>query len=238
MKLQPVTQSLECKVDDTGKLLTGSNIYCYLDNGADSTILISAHYDHLGMGGGEHSRSYGKTGIHPGADDNASGVALMMGLTRSYKRWRQKRYNYLFVGYAAHEVGLYGSAAFSNYCNSHFKPVCLAVNFDMVGRLDVHERTIAIYGFPSLYKDGKMMQSGESDVRIYTDEPEKIFITDCKSFAEQGIHCLSFTTGLHADYHKVSDIATKINYDGMYTMQLLAEHVLKSYPLTTFTYEQ
>jgi hypothetical protein len=236
MLFLPQKHSFTYQINDTGSALTSSNIYCYKDNHADSTILITAHFDHLGLGGTSHSRSYGKSGIHPGADDNASGVALMMGLAKTYKRWNNNHYNYLFVGYAAHEVGLYGSAAFHKYANTNFKPICLALNFDMVGRLDQQEQTISIFTFPSLHKDGLLLRSSGFDGRIYSDEPEKIFMTDCKSFAESGINCLSLTTGLHSDYHKISDMEALINYQGIYQVQLLAEYILKYYPNGNFSY--
>jgi hypothetical protein len=229
LHLTAATQAFSYRIDDTGIIHNSRNIYCYINNHADSTILIGAHYDHLGMGGGR-SRSYGKTGIHPGADDNASGVALMMGLAYRYGEWARKKYNYLFVSYGAHEVGLYGSAAFGKYCAKHFKAICLAVNFDMVGRLDSQEKVISMYGGQTLHKAGLGQLTAVFSGRVDTGEPDKIYQTDCKALADRNVACLSFTTGIHDDYHKITDVAGKINYNGIWAIQQLVEHILQNYP--------
>jgi len=225
----PQIQKFTFRPADSTTTKNAANIYCYINNNADSTILISAHYDHLGMGSGR-SRSLGKRGIHPGADDNASGVALLMGLAQRYKQWRQPTYNYILVSYAAHEPGLFGSAAFSNYCKEHFPPVCMALNFDMVGRMDARSHAVTIYSQPAIPDTtGEKLGPLVGGV-VYTDEPERIFQTDCKTFAASGIRCLSLTTGLHEDYHKITDVPEKINYNGIAIMQAFAEKILQQYP--------
>jgi hypothetical protein len=75
-RFKPKFQQFEYSRKDSTTIKTSRNIYCYINNNAKTTILIGAHYDHLGMGEGI-SRSYSKKGIHNGADDNASGVALL-----------------------------------------------------------------------------------------------------------------------------------------------------------------
>lgn len=227
--LKADTQLFTYRINDTGAFYTGTNCFAYIDNHADSTIVIGAHFDHLGMGD-SHSRSFGKVAIHPGADDNASGVALLTALAGRHKKWAQKNYNYLLVGYAAHEVGLYGSAAFSSYCATHFRPVCLVLNFDMVGRMDKQLQIVTIYSQPALTETAMQDAVNYHTGHIMTDEPEKTLQTDCRTYAQKGITAFSFTTGLHEDYHKVSDIPAKINYEGIWTIQLMAEQLLKNYP--------
>lgn len=220
MSIRPELHTFSYRNCDTCPELRGDNIYHYVDNNADSTVLIGAHYDHLGTGGGR-SRSYGKKGIHPGADDNASGVALMLGLAQRRAKWMQRSYNYIFVNYTAHEMGLFGSAAFYEYCKTHFKPICLAINFDMVGRMDEHHPVLTVYAT----KTSPMTKIAGFNGLIHTDEPEKVLQTDCRSFAEHNMACLSFTTGLHEDYHKIGDTPDKINYEGMWEIQKLIERM-------------
>lgn len=225
MGMQPLLHTFTYKLCDSCNTLAGDNLYHYIDHNAESTILISAHYDHLGMGAGR-SRSYGKVGIHPGADDNASGVALVLGLAHRRKKWMKKEYNYLFVHYTAHESGLFGSAAFAKYCTEHFKPICLVVNFDMVGRLDPETQVLTVYGTNTLTPSQNAGLTSEYTGLLHTDEPEKILQTDCKPFSEKNITCLSFTTGLHEDYHRISDTPDKINFDGIWIIEKLLEKFL------------
>jgi Zn-dependent M28 family amino/carboxypeptidase len=235
--LIPRVQQFTYRINDTGTLHTATNHFAYIDNHADSTILLGAHIDHLGLGD-SHSRSFGKVAIHPGADDNASGVALLTALAARYKKWTQKTYNYLFVGYAAHEVGLYGSAAFDRYCTDRFGNICLVLNFDMVGRMDPELQLITVYCHPARTENDMLAATNYSAGHIITDEPDKTFQTDCKTFAQKGITSISFTTGLHDDYHKVSDISSKINYDGMRTIQQMVEHMLRTYPQCLHSFSQ
>lgn len=235
--LIPQTQSFSYRINDTGTLHAGTNHFAYIDNQADSTILLGAHFDHLGMGD-SHSRSFGKVAIHPGADDNASGVALLAALAARHKKWTQKTYNYLFVGYAAHEVGLYGSAAFNKYATGRFGTICLVLNFDMVGRMDKALQLVTVYSQPAITANDMLAATHYSAGHIMTDEPDKTFQTDCKTFAQKGITSFSFTTGLHDDYHKVSDIASKINYEGIWTIQQMAEHMLRTYPQCLYSISQ
>ncbi len=202
------------------------NVYYFINNHADSTILIGAHYDHIGMGE-NRSRSYGKKGIHNGADDNASGVALMLAIAKRHKLWSSKKYNYVFVAYSAHEIGLFGSAAFAIFCRNNFPPLSLVINFDMVGRFDEKARVLNIYGLKTLRQQQTFFINATFNGKIYTNESDKIFMTDAKVFAEAGISSLSFTTGLHEDYHKISDDEIYINYDGIQMIEQLIEDFLK-----------
>ncbi len=226
-QFHPVSQIFNYRTADTGLTLSGRNIYCYIDNHADSTILLGAHYDHIGFGG-SMSKSYGKTGVHPGADDNASGVALLLGLAGRVDSWVVKKYNYLLVGFAAHEVGLYGSTAFYKFCKTQFPPICEMLNFDMVGRLDSQLKTISIYSNRKQERYKEAANTVDSSLVILTDEPEKIPETDCKAFAAGGVECLSFTTGIHEDYHKLTDDPFKINFAGIWVMQQLVEAILRA----------
>ncbi|MCP9748233.1 M28 family peptidase [Lacihabitans sp. CS3-21] len=143
------------------------NIYYFVNNHADSTILIGAHYDHIGLGE-NRSRSYGKKGIHNGADDNASGVALMLAIAQSLNSLSTKKYNYVFVAYSAHEIGLFGSAAFALFCRNKLPPLALVINFDMVGRFDKNARVLNIYGKKTLLQHQYFFETTTFSGKIHT----------------------------------------------------------------------
>ncbi|KAA3633557.1 MAG: peptidase M28, partial [Bacteroidetes bacterium] len=112
----------------------GRNVVGFLDNGAENTIVIGAHYDHLGMGVGG-SRHTGEPEIHNGADDNASGVASMLNLAARLKAGKATNNNYLFIGVSAEELGLIGSKAYAEDPTIELGKVNYMLNMDMVGRL-------------------------------------------------------------------------------------------------------
>lgn len=187
------------------------NIIAYLDFGADSTVLIGAHYDHLGDGG-EKSLEIRNTGLHPGADDNASGVALLLELGRWLASQRERKYNYAFVAFSAHEIGLYGSKALAESPTLKEWKVAWMLNFDMVGRLSSARilRMSFCPDFPHL----PMMDTPPGDLHIRPDVDFETY-NDYSSFCEAGYPALSLTTGIHADYHRMSDTPDKINYEGL-----------------------
>ncbi|MBK7808978.1 MAG: M28 family peptidase [Saprospiraceae bacterium] len=201
------------------------NVVAMLDYKKDSTIIIGAHYDHLGEDPTK-SMEINRYGIHPGADDNASGVAMMLELMYGIAHTQKWRYNFVFVGYSAHEAGLFGSDFFSrsNFC-SNLK-IRAVINFDMVGRLNQVNPTVRVSGAETDNKILNYFNSlSEGDVNFRFDD-SNILISDLKSFAEMSIPVLNLTTGIHSDYHKMSDTEDKINYEGMdiifkFSMQML-----------------
>ncbi len=199
------------------------NLWAFLNNRADSTIVVTAHYDHLGDGKDETyhlSHEKDKRGLHPGADKNASGIAMLLELARQLQTSSKKQYNYLFVALGAHEEGLYGSR---EMCKSKFledyRPIYsrvkLIVNLDMVGRLNPESRGLEFsycQGQPDL-KDLASQAKNESLNIQFDDE----FRTenDYNVFCKAGFPSISLTTGVHQDRHRMSDTADKINYVGM-----------------------
>lgn len=214
--LKPKRQVFAFQQSDTASVQQSQNIYCYINNHADSTILIGAHYDHIGLGGGLSLAYSKKNQIHNGADDNASGVALMLLLSKQAKREMTKKYNYLFVAYSAHEIGLFGSTAFYDFIHSKVKPISQMINFDMVGRMDRSSPVLSVFvstKYSSRAAD--YFERLKARPKINLDFNTKIKNSDCRIFDANGIEALSFTTGIHTDYHKPSDDADKINYAGM-----------------------
>jgi len=214
--LKPKRQVFAFQQSDTASIQQSQNIYCYINNRADSTILIGAHYDHIGLGGGLSLAYSKKNQIHNGADDNASGVALMLLLSKQAKREMTKKYNYLFVAYSAHEIGLFGSTAFYDFIHSKVKPITQMINFDMVGRMDRSSPVLSVFvSTKSSSRAADYFERLKARPQINLDFNTKIKNSDCRIFDANGIEALSFTTGIHSDYHKPSDDADKINYAGM-----------------------
>lgn len=222
---KPKLHNFSFRPNDTASVfMPTQNVYCFINNKADSTIVISAHYEHIGLGG-SLSFAYSKRNqIHNGADDNASGIALLLGLSKTFRQWQNKQYNYLFVAYSAHEVGLFGSTAFSDFIRFTFPPVKKVFNFDMVGRLDKTLPAMNIYGVGTLpTQEAKQIKQLRTGIKLFPSFDETILNTDCRIFVKQNIRCLSFTTGVHDDYHKPDDDAEYINYEGIYTIQRILE---------------
>lgn len=193
---------------------TGHNIAGYIDNGAINTIIIGAHYDHLGHGEIEGSLYRGEPAIHNGADDNASGVALIIEMARKLKTKGPRANNYLFLAFSGEEMGLLGSNAFVNSTAFKNYTINYMLNFDMVGRLDPMNRTLLVNGVGTSPSWNIVKSVDSAGLHIKTTEPG-IGPSDQTSFYLKDIPVLFFFTGTHSDYHKPSDDADKINYAGM-----------------------
>lgn len=198
---------------DPGESRTGRNVLGYIDNGADKTIIIGAHYDHLGMGAFS-SRSTGEPAIHNGADDNASGVAAILRLAEYFVKSGSKSNNYLFMAFSGEELGLYGSKHFASNPTLDLTKVNYMINLDMVGRLN-DEKSLAISGVGTSPSWKTAMETIEvGGIQVVASE-SGVGPSDHTSFYLQDIPVLHFFTGQHEQYHKPEDDATLINYSGM-----------------------
>lgn len=209
--VESITIAININIEKTN--LTGNNIASYVDNGAKYTVVIGAHYDHLGMGEDGNSRYTGKEPqIHNGADDNASGTAALMQLASWVQNSSYKKYNYLFVHFSAEELGLIGSKAFVKEMSLDSSNIAYMINMDMVGRLNdsTHALTVGGVGTASIW--GSVI-SGNDNFKVSIDS-SGVGPSDHSSFYHQGIPVLFFFTGTHQDYHKPEDDADKINYKG------------------------
>lgn len=204
------------------------NIIGVLDFDKDSVILISAHYDHLGYGG-KKSKEIMKKGIHPGADDNASGVAMMIELAKWVSAQKNWEYNFVFGAYSAHEAGLYGSSHFakSKLCDS--LKIRAVINFDMVGRLDTLSKTVRVSGAATDSSFHRILLDLNDHPLHFRFDDSNIPNSDLKPFAQKELPVLNFTTGVHDDYHRVSDVESKINYSGMREIYQLLQKILSAY---------
>ncbi|OAB80616.1 M28 family peptidase [Cochleicola gelatinilyticus] len=202
----------------TDSTLTGTNVVGYIDNNAETTVVIGAHYDHLGMGG-EGSLYREGEAIHNGADDNASGVAVMLYLASRLVKVDSvnTKNNYLFIAFSGEEMGLLGSNYFVKNPTIDTKKVSYMINMDMVGRLN-NERTLAVHGVGTspIFKQ-TLFANNKVDLNIAEHE-SGVGPSDHTSFYLADIPVLHFFTGQHEDYHKPGDDAEKLNYKGMETI--------------------
>ena len=197
---------------EAGDSLKISNVCGYIDNGSGETIIIGAHYDHLGEGHSGFSLST-EAGIHNGADDNASGVGVMLQLANSLAKVKSK-YNYLFIAFSGEEFGLWGSNYFVKNPTIDLKKAVTMINLDMVGRLkDDNSLLIGGVGTSPIWKD-KLIQSNVSKLKLIYEESGS-GPSDHTSFYFKDMPVLFFFTGQHSDYHKISDDVEKINFAGM-----------------------
>ena len=213
---QTATLDIKMKVDVGEKKRTGRNIIGYLDNGAARTVVLGAHYDHLGYGeDGNSMLRTGEKAIHNGADDNASGTAALIELARILKSTKQKNNNYLFIAFSAEELGLNGSKFFTEHPTIDFTKVNFMINMDMVGRLNDSSQVVTIGGYGTSPQWSSLIDPNNKknpfSIRIDSSGTGP---SDHTSFYRKDIPVLFFFTGLHTDYHKPTDDFDKINYIG------------------------
>ena len=206
------------------------NVVALLEAGDPSskeTIVLGAHYDHLGYGGPMSAAGHGVRAIYNGADDNGSGTAVLLEVARLLKQREPLPRRILFIAFTGEERGLLGSAKYIKEPAIPLKETVAMFNLDMVGRL--RENKLIVNGsgtadeFPPLLtrlneRYGfklKMSQSGFGP-------------SDHTSFYTQGIPVLHLFTGSHSDYHRPSDDFEKLNVQGMariseFVAQLITE---------------
>ena len=194
--------------------VTGTNVVAFINNNAENTVIIGAHYDHLGYGG-EGSLHKGEKAIHNGADDNASGVAVMLNLAGKLKDTNTAN-NYLFIAFSGEEMGLLGSNYFVKNPTIDTKAVSYMINMDMVGRLK-QDSTLAVYGTGTSPIFKQVLNSHNEKFKLIQKE-SGIGPSDHTSFYLADIPVLHFFTGQHEDYHKPGDDSEKLNYQGMETI--------------------
>jgi aminopeptidase YwaD len=215
-KDEDATYDLQLKSEIANKARTGTNVIGYIDNGAPSTIVLGAHFDHLGYGEDNNSmlRNPTEKMIHNGADDNASGTAALIELSKLLKKSKSKANNYLFIAFSAEELGLNGSKYFTEHPTIDIKSVNFMVNMDMIGRLSDSSRTLTVGGYgTSPSWNGILNTNNPKYLKIKYDS-SGTGPSDHSSFYRKDLPVLFLFTGLHTDYHKPSDDADKINYNG------------------------
>lgn len=183
----------------------------------DEYIILGAHFDHLGMGGpGSGSRALDTVGIHHGADDNASGVALMLELAEKFAKTKgSHKRSIICLSFSGEEEGLLGSKHFTDDPGINMSRVNAMLNLDMVGRLnETNNLQISGVGTATEFKHLIYTDTDTSAVKL-TLSPEGYGPSDHSSFYGKNIPVLFYFTGAHMDYHTPMDTWDKINYEGM-----------------------
>jgi aminopeptidase YwaD len=195
---------------------TGCNVVGYLPGLTDSTIIIGAHYDHLGWGTSS-SRYLGKEKkIHPGADDNASGVAALLELARYFAdRRTQLRHSLLFIAFSGEEAGLLGSSHYVRNWTVDRGKAYLMINIDMIGRLNGQEKGLIVMGTGTCSQFKAYFDSLPPLQMKMTFSESGSGPSDHAAFYNDSIPVLNFFTGAHQDYHTPDDVVEKIDTEGV-----------------------
>lgn len=191
------------------------NIIGFLDNGAAYTIVIGAHYDHLGLGSFGGTRDTSHIGqIHNGADDNASGVAGLLELARYYSSNKIKeKYNLLFIAFSGEELGLLGSRHWTEHPTLPLDKIHWMLNMDMIGRYNP-DNGLAVIGYGTSSKFPAIFENITSSIK-FNKSRDGNGGSDQTSFYKKNIPVLFFHTGGHDDYHTATDDADKIDYNAL-----------------------
>jgi hypothetical protein len=216
---------INLKIKITEKIRTGNNVIGFINNNAASTVILGAHFDHLGYG--EDGNSMLRTGeklIHNGADDNASGTAALIEVAKILATSKSKANNYLFIAFSGEELGLFGSKYFTENPTIDLKTADYMINMDMVGRLNDSSKVLTIGGFGTspvwnevIYNNANFKLAAKKNyvapivIRIDSSGTGP---SDHTSFYRKEIPVLFYFTGLHKDYHKPTDDFQLINYSG------------------------
>ncbi len=190
-------------------------------------ILVGAHYDHLGREGQPGASVDRGSAVHHGADDNASGTAVMLALARAFAATGGAPRTLIFVAFSGEELGLLGSKHYSKNPAWPLERTILMLNLDMVGRLR-HER---------LFVGGVDSGTGLRDLLAEAARGLPLSLelrgdpwapSDHTTFYRAGLPVLFFFTGIHEDYHRPTDTWDKINGSGLATVFTLATKVVSA----------
>lgn len=218
----------------------------------DEIIVIGAHYDHLGLGGAAslaRGDDRGKELIHHGADDNASGTAAVLMLTRWFHEWENSpslparneddlgRRTLLFVCFSAEERGLLGSAHMVKHPNEttidgesgiELSQISAMLNMDMVGRMK--DKTLLCVGTGSGDRFDELIKKSAEGLDLKANvQGRSAGGSDHMSFQAKKIPAVHFYTGVHKDYHKPSDTAEKVNVEGAVQTCFLLAGIVQNY---------
>ena len=211
---------ISCQSHLQHEVLTTRNVVMKLDGNdpvlKNEYVIIGGHYDHLGLGGpGSSSRVQDTTGIHYGADDNASGISSMLEIAEKAAGNGSNARTMIFAAFAAEEMGLLGSKYLVDNLEIGASQVNAMINLDMVGRLN-ETNNLQIGGVGTAEQfDEKISMYADTNLFNLTLSEEGFGPSDHSSFYGKDIPVLFFSTGAHLDYHTPEDSPDKINYEGL-----------------------
>lgn len=200
----------------TRKMVTVENVAGLIPGAGplkDEVIVIGAHYDHLGYGE-FGSMTRGERAIHPGADDNASGTAALILTARRFSRFIETpRRTLLFIAFSGEERGLLGSNWFLTHlgdANLTTTQLAAMINMDMVGRMQ--EKKLYVLGVGSGEGWRELVKESVKDAGlVLTTDTSPLGASDHASFYLHKVPAIHLFTGVHAEYHRPTDTAEKIN---------------------------
>lgn len=234
MNVSPLQKKQYCfpftyKNPDSVSVLSAGNVIAKIDTKSDYCIVVTAHYDHIGYAKHHSGDPYVK-GIHNGADDNASGVALLLGLAAWCKEHKSEmKYDIIFAALSAEEDGLYGASEFLKSSLIDTSKIICDLNFDMVGMLDQTRPLVLAEG--ALLHDGWDSILPNDSAGHFQLERRRIIIAggaDHCVFINAGIPAILFSTGLTPHYHKVTDDIERLNFDGIVYISVYMQEVMLS----------
>ncbi len=182
----------------------------------DEYLVIGGHYDHLGFGGaGSGSRMPDTNAVHNGADDNASGTAMVMALAKRLGAESGKtRRSIIFVAFSSEEIGLIGSKYFVNHPPVELKKIKAMFNFDMVGRFEKDKNSISLSGTGTSLEADSILKPLETKLPFsVVHSPDGYGPSDHAAFYSSNIPVFYFNTGVHTDYHTPLDDTEKLDFD-------------------------
>lgn len=205
--------------NDGGKgKITERNVFAILEGTgphAEETVIIGGHYDHLGLR--TNAKDPKKKDMYPGADDNASGTAIVIETARLLvERKVSLDRTVIFVAFTGEERGLLGS---KHYCDHPVRPLdktVAMVNLDMVGKLHQGELTLSATGSGDRWNEFFAAANRTGELNL-VNRSGPVGMSDHSAFMRNKIPAIHAFTGFHLDYHKPTDTPDKINYEGMAT---------------------
>lgn len=230
-KIKPLSNNFRFyfDIENDSKKITTFNIVARINKNKPCKLILVAHYDHIGLGD-KHSREVNLPIIHNGADDNASGVAMVLRLVEDLQKKAKKLpYSVVVVFTSGHELGLFGASNFVNTNSNIMKEKPIVLNFDMIGRAQRNgdkENLLFRVDNNHYWNTNEMPKSNQKIELVLTTLETPL---DQTVFFENHLKSATFSTGMHSDYHKNSDDASKINYQAMYvTYNYLKEYLNNS----------
>lgn len=218
------TLAVELAVFIAEKKRTARNLVGFINNNAANTVILGAHYDHLGYGEDKTALDTGHL-IHNGADDNASGTAALIELARMLKKKAPVNNNYLIINFSGEELGLLGSKYWLDNPTTTITPNYM-INMDMVGRYDTsHKLTIGGYGTSPVW--GEVFSKPATTLVTRFDSTGS-GPSDHAAFYRKDMPVLFLFTGSHSDYHKATDDWDKINYTGQRDIVKLVYQIIET----------
>ena len=224
-RLKDGTCTIAVEIDRT--ISNPVNVIGWINNHSAKTVVIGAHYDHVGI-----TRS--RTGddkslqIHNGADDNASGTAVLLELARWATHETGLKYNYIFAAFSAEEKGLFGSKAFCSLPWVNNSNIVYMLNMDMVGRLGCEGDTMSVLGVGSSPVWAPLtdtVQHPDFGLKKISGAPA---FSDHAPFLKKNIPVIYFTSGIHPDYHTPKDDTDLVNFRGMAELASYLQRFIRS----------